>query len=107
VKGKEQSVFRLSKALYGLKQAPRAWNVKLDKSLKKLGFSRCLSEQAVYTRGEGANAVILGVYVDDLIVTGGNPNNVKTFKNEMMTKFEMTDLGLLSYYLGIEVDQRS
>jgi len=107
VKGKEQSVFRLSKALYGLKQAPRAWNVKLDKSLKKLGFSRCLSEQAVYTRGEGANAVILGVYVDDLIVTGGNPNNVKTFKNEMMTEFEMIDMGLLSYYLGIEVDQRS
>jgi len=64
-------------------------------------------EQAVYTRGEGANAVILGVYVDDLIVTGGNPNNVKTFKNEMMTEFEMIDLGLLSYYLGIEVDQRS
>jgi hypothetical protein len=107
VKGKEQYVFRLSKALYGLKQAPRAWNVKLDKSLKKLGFSRCLCDQAVYIRGEGMDSVILGIYVDDLIVTGGNPDSVKNFKNEMMIEFEMTDLGLLSYYLGIEVDQKS
>jgi hypothetical protein len=99
-------VFKLSKALYGLKQAPRAWNVKLDKSLKKFGFSKCLSEQAVYIRGAGTDAVILGVYVDDLIVTGGNLAKVKLFKTEMMTEFEMTDLGLLSYYLGIEVDQR-
>jgi hypothetical protein len=106
VRGKEQYVFRLSKALYGLKQAPRAWNVKLDKSLKKLGFSRCKSEQAVYTRGIGLDAVILGVYVDDLIVTRGNPSKIKSFKEEMMTEFEMTDLGLLSYYLGIEVDQK-
>ena len=74
--------------------------------MKKLGFARCLSEQAVYTRGEGNDAVILGVYVDDLIVTGGNPVKVKNFKEEMMTEFEMTDLGLLSYYLGIEVDQK-
>ena len=106
MKGKEQYVLRLSKALYGLKQAPRAWNTKLDKSLKKLNFRRCLSEQAVYTRGEGSDAIILGVYVDDLIVIGGNPSEIKLFKKEMMTEFEITDLGLLSYYLGIEVDQK-
>jgi hypothetical protein len=106
VKGKEQHVLRLSKALYGLKQAPKAWNVRLDKSLKKLKFSRCISEQAVYTRGVGTNAVIVGVYVDDLIVTVGNPSEIKLFKKEMMTKFEMTDLGLLSYYLSIEVEQK-
>jgi hypothetical protein len=104
VKGKEQHVLKLSKALYGLRQAPRAWNVKLDKSLKKLNFKRCLSEQAVYTRGTGSNTVILGVYVDDLIVTGGNPGEIDLFKRQMMTEFEMTDLGLLSYYLGIEVE---
>jgi hypothetical protein len=65
-----------------------------------------LSEQAVYTRGKGENSVIVGVYVDDLIVTGGNPSEVKLFKNQMMQEFEMTDLGLLNYYLGIEVDQK-
>ena len=106
VKGREQEVFKLSKALYGLKQAPRAWNVKLDNSLKKLGFRRCLSEQAVYTRGTGDSAVILGVYVDDLVVTGSNTEEINLFKKQMMAEFEMTDLGLLSYYLGIEVDQK-
>jgi len=58
----------------------------------------------VYTRGIGSNTVILGVYVDDLIVTGGNPGEIDLFKRQMMTEFEMTDLGLLSYYLGIEVE---
>lgn len=106
VKGKEQHVLKLSKALYGLRQAPRAWNVKLDKSLKKLNFRRCLSEQAVYTRGTRSNTVILGVYVDDLIVTGGNADQISLFKRQMMIEFEMTDLGLLSYYLGIEVEQK-
>jgi len=105
VKGKEQLVYKLSKALYGLKQAPRAWNVKLDNSLKKLKFRKCASEPAVYTRGVGKARVILGVYVDDLIVTGSDPSEIATFKKQMTSEFEMSDLGLLSYYLGIEVKQ--
>jgi len=105
VEGKEQYVLKLSKALYGLRQAPRAWNVRLDRSLKKLKFRRCASEQTVYTRGVGKSAIILGVYVDDLIVTGEDPAEIKEFKEQMTKEFEMSDLGLLSYYLGIEVGQ--
>jgi len=105
VEGKEQYVLKLSKALYGLRQAPRAWNVRLDRSLKKLKFRKCASEQAVYTRGVGKSAIILGVYVDDLIVTGEDPAEIKEFKEQMTKEFEMSDLGLLSYYLGIEVGQ--
>jgi hypothetical protein len=105
VKGKEQMVYKLSEALYGLKQAPRAWNVKLDKSLKKLGFKKCASEAAVYTRGVGKARVILGVYVDDLIVTGSDPSEIAVFKRQMTSEFEMSDLGKLSFYLGIEVEQ--
>lgn len=56
-KGKEKMVLKLSKALYGLRQAPRAWNVKLDKSLKMLGFVKCASEPAMYKRGVGKSAV--------------------------------------------------
>jgi hypothetical protein len=104
-KGKERMVLKLSKALYGLRQAPRAWNIKLDKSLKMLGFSKCASESAVYKRGVGASAVILGVYVDDLIVTGENVLEINKFKRQMTSQFEMSDLGLLSFYLGIEVKQ--
>ena len=92
--------------MYGLRQAPRAWNIRLDKSLKSLKFTKCASELAVYTRGTGKDAVVLGVYFDDLIVTGSNPAEILKFKQEMTTQFEMSDLGLLSFYLGIEVDQQ-
>jgi len=101
VKGKEKHVYKLSKALYGLKQAPRAWNIKLDKSLRKLGFTKCLSEQAVYKRGTGKTTIILGVCVDDLIVTGSEKKEIEAFKKQMTEEFEMSDLGMLSFYLGI------
>ena len=68
----EHKVYKLSKSLYGLKQAPRAWNTRLDRSMKSLGFKKCSQEQAVYTRNNGDEALIVGVYVDDLIVTGSS-----------------------------------
>jgi len=71
-----------------------------------LGFTKCLSEWAVYKRGAGRTAVILGVYVDDLIVTGSEKKEIEAFKKQMTKEFEMSDLGLLSFYLGIEVDQQ-
>lgn len=106
VKSQEHKVYKLSKALYGLRQAPRAWNMRLDRCLKELGLVRCSQEQAVYTRSNGAETLIIGVYVDDLIVTGTSADQVETFKLQMMKEFEMSDLGLLSYYLGIEVNQK-
>ena len=50
--------------------------------------------------------LIVGVYVDHLIVTGSRFENVKNFKNQIKEVFEMSDLGSLSTYLGIEIDQR-
>jgi hypothetical protein len=105
--GKESKVLRLKKALYGLHQAPRAWNAKLDSTLLSLGFQRSPSEHAVYVRGDGSTRLLLGVYVDDLIVTGAELQEIVKFKQEMMNKFRMSDLGLLTYYLGIEVTQSS
>ena len=107
VKGMEDKVYKLSKALYGLRQAPRAWNTRLDKSLKSLNFQKCSQEPAVYMRGDSSNGIIVGVYVDDLIVTGANTEQIGAFKHQMMHEFEMSDLGLLTYYLGIEVEQQS
>lgn len=80
--------------------------MKLDKSMRGLGFTRCSQEQAVYTRSNGLDAVIVGVYVDDLIVTDASKDEIKVFKQQMKNEFEMSDLGLLSYYLGIEVHQK-
>jgi hypothetical protein len=105
IDGMEGKVLRLKKALYGLRQAPRAWNAKLDNTLLSLGFTRSPSEHAVYTRGKDDSRLLLGVYVDDLIVTGGGEQEIARFKREMMTRFKMSDLGLLAYYLGMEVSQ--
>ncbi|XP_076947543.1 uncharacterized protein LOC143619520 [Bidens hawaiensis] len=105
VPGKEDKVYRLYKALYGLRQAPRAWNERLNATLKRLKFKRCPSEQVVYTRTEKNSVTIVGVYVDDLIVTGTSLAIIDKFKAQMKQEFEMSDLGPLSYYLGIKVDQ--
>nr|GEY67742.1 ribonuclease H-like domain, reverse transcriptase, RNA-dependent DNA polymerase [Tanacetum cinerariifolium] len=66
----ENKVYRLVKALYELKQAPRAWNMKLDQTLKSLDFKKCTLEQAIYIRIRKDSMLLVGVYVDDLIVTG-------------------------------------
>ncbi|WVZ71837.1 hypothetical protein U9M48_020372 [Paspalum notatum var. saurae] len=87
VAGEEQKVMRLIKALYGLRQAPRAWYAKLDASLASLGLQHSSSEHAVYTRGEGAHRLIVGVYVDDLIITGGDTTELQQFKEEMKRTF--------------------
>ncbi|WVZ62952.1 hypothetical protein U9M48_012640 [Paspalum notatum var. saurae] len=99
VDGQEHKVLRLRKALYGLRQAPRAWNIKLDESLTRLGFCRCETEHALYTWRAERGQLVVGVYVDDLVVTGASEQDV------MKKLFRMSDLGLLSYYLGIEVEQ--
>ena len=105
VTGKEHKVLKLRKALYGLHQAPRAWNEKLDKTMKSLGFRKSISEPAIYLRRNIKSQLVVGVYVDDLIITGTNCEDIKLFKEEMAAVFKMTDLGLLKYYLGIEVRQ--
>jgi hypothetical protein len=105
IAGESSKVLRLHKALYGLRQAPRAWNIKLDGVLTSLGFERSPSEHAVYMRGIDGERLLLGVYVDDLIVTGSSISAITRFKEDMSTRFSMSDLGLLKLYLGIEVDQ--
>jgi hypothetical protein len=104
--GAEHKVLRLKKALYGLKQAPRAWNMKLDRTLISIGFKKCPLEHAMYKRGSGTKRLLVGVYVDDLLITGANEGEVAKFKTQMKDLFKMSDLGLLSYYLGIEVQQK-
>jgi hypothetical protein len=107
VDGQEDKVLRLDKALYGLRQAPHAWNAKLDETLVALGFSNSVSEHVVYAHGEGASRLLVGVYIDDLIIARNNNIEIASFKQQMSSRFKMSDLGLLSFYLGIEVKQGS
>lgn len=98
-------MLKLKKALYGLRQAPRAWYAKLHISLCELGFTRSDHEHAVYTRRTSNRPLVIGVYVDDLLIAGALDSDIVKFKEEMLQRFRMSDLGLLSYYLGIEVRQ--
>jgi hypothetical protein len=101
----EHKVLKLSKALYGLHQAPRAWNKKFHAKLHVLGYVRSESDHAIYYRGSHTERLVVGVYVDDLVITGSSFSGIKKFKLQMVEMFKMSDLGLLTYYLGIEVKQ--
>lgn len=105
VVGKGDKVLKLRKALYGLRQAPIAWNAKLNQELIALGFVKSRMDHAVYRRSNKGSFLNVGVYVDDLIISGPCVRDIQQFKSEMKRKFSMSDLGLLSYYLGIEVKQ--
>jgi hypothetical protein len=105
--GQEHKVLRLHKALYGLHQAPRAWNLKLDEKLGILSFVKCTADHAIYCRGRKGKRLIVGVYVDELLIIGTSTNSIGRFKQEMAVVFKMSELGLLTYYLGIQVQHSS
>jgi hypothetical protein len=105
IPGKEGKGLSLRKALYSLRQAPHMWNAKLDSMLKGMGFRQNPHEEAIYRWGNGGNALLVGVYVDDLVITDTKDAEVAAFKEEMKATFQMSDLGLLSFYLGIELHQ--
>ena len=107
--GQEDMVYRLQKALYGLKQAPRAWNIKIDSYFLQSGFQRSPSEPSLYVKTEEgtSNFLIACLYVDDLIYMGNSQLMMEDFKKDMMSRFEMTDLGLMRYFLGIQVKQEN
>jgi hypothetical protein len=104
VQEQPDKVCRLKKALYGLKQGPRAWNNTVDSYLIKSGFSRRQNDPTLYTPiDQHGKILIVCLYVDDMIYTGNL--ELTNFKHDMQSEFEMTDLGIMKYFLGIEVDQ--
>ncbi|GAU33196.1 hypothetical protein TSUD_206550 [Trifolium subterraneum] len=103
VDAQKDKVYKLQKALYGLKQAPRAWNKRIDTFLHKEGFVKCSVEFGVYMKGNDvSDAILICLYVDDLLITGSNNNCIEKFKGRLKNEFEMSDLGKLNYFLGLE-----
>ena len=87
MKGKEEYVLKSKKTFCGLKQAPREWNYKLDDTLKSMGLIKSISHQAVCTSSSKEHRLLVGVYVDDLIITGSNSEEIEGFKSSMKTIF--------------------
>ena len=103
VQNNSSLVCHLKKFLYGLKQAPSAWYAKMDSFLLDIGFSRCHSNPNVYTKKVGNHLIILVLYVDDLILTGSDPKLITLVKSSPKQNFEMSYLGHLHYFLGLQV----
>ena len=96
---------RLLKGLYGLKQAPRLWNDAVNATLQHLNFTRCNADPCLYVRKEKSEFVIIALYVDDLILTSNSSDLLSKVKSALKEKYKMTDLGELSWCLGIQVAQ--
>ncbi|KAJ0857667.1 putative RNA-directed DNA polymerase [Helianthus annuus] len=100
---KPDYVCRLHKSLYGLKQAPRAWFTRLSMTLQQLGFSGSKTDPSLFILNRRGTLIYILVYVDDITITGNQPQAVTNIINRLSSSFAVKDLGRLHYFLGIEV----
>jgi hypothetical protein len=102
VEDRKSHVCKLKKALYGLKQAPRAWYGRIDSFLTSLGFTKSKADSNLYFKVMNDELVILLLYVDDLFLTR-EERLITECKKRLALEFEMKHLGLMHYFLGLEV----
>ena len=102
---RELQVCRIKRTLYGLKQAPRAWNTRIDNYFTKLGFTKSEADVNLYHIMVEGKPLIIVLYVDDLILTGDD-QLIKSCKEDLAREFEMKDMGLMHYCIGMEVWQK-
>nr|GEZ20949.1 copia protein [Tanacetum cinerariifolium] len=95
-------VYRLKKALYGLKQAPRAWYDTLSRFLLDNSFSKGAVDPTLFTRKIGKHILLVQIYVDDIIFASTDPKDCDMFSNEMSSKFQMSMMGQMSFFLGLQ-----
>ena len=95
----------MKKALYGLKQAPRAWYSRLDSHLLSNGFVRGGVDNNLYVKNEGSDILVVEIYVDDTIFGCNNVTLSKKFSQLMESEFEMSLLGELNFFLGLQISQ--
>jgi hypothetical protein len=98
-------VCKLKKALYGLKQAPRAWYSRLDKYLQQAGFRKGSAYTNLYIKVSEGNILLIEAYVDDIIFGSDDDRLSLKFAKNMQNEFEMSLLGELSFFLGLQIRQ--
>jgi hypothetical protein len=98
-------VFKLNKALYGLHQAPRAWYETLSQHLMQNGFSRGTIDQTLFTKKVNDDLLLVQIYVDDIIFGSTNVEMCKDFEKLMKSQFEMSAMGVMTFFLGLQVQQ--
>ena len=102
---KTNHVYKLRKALYGLKQAPRAWYERLRDFLLSKGFIMGKVDTTLFTKKIGKDLFVLQIYMDDIIFGSTNQDFGEEFGKMMASEFEMSMIGELSYFLGLQIKQ--
>ncbi|GJU42101.1 retrovirus-related pol polyprotein from transposon TNT 1-94 [Tanacetum coccineum] len=97
-------VYKLKKALYGVKQAPRAWYDMLSSFLISQHFSKGAVDPTLFTRKAGKDLLLVQIYVDDIIFAS-TTTLCNEFANLMTTKFKMSMMGKMSFFLGLQFSQ--
>ena len=96
-------VLRLRKALYGLKQSPREWGRELESQLNDHGFTKPMSDQAIFMKRGLQDRVYLATWVDDLLVIADHMKQVKETKAALKERFSIKDLGEVRMYQGVHI----
>ena len=91
--------------MYGLKEAPIAWYSRLEKNLQQQGFTKGSADRNLYPKIENDKLLIIVVYVDDIIFGSNEESMSQNFASVMQQEFEMSLLGELTYFLGLQVQQ--
>ncbi|GJV02627.1 ribonuclease H-like domain-containing protein [Tanacetum coccineum] len=99
-------VYKVEKALYGLHQAPRAWYETLSTYLLENRFRRGIIDKAFFIKKEKGNILLVQVYVDDIILGSTKKSLCTEFEGLMHKKFQMSSMGELTFFLGLQVMQR-
>ncbi|KAJ9564618.1 hypothetical protein OSB04_000584 [Centaurea solstitialis] len=100
-----EHVYVLDKALYGLKQAPRAWYETLTIYLLESGYKKGTVDPTLFLRRSGNHLTVVQIYVDDIIFASTNPESCTEFEQIMKSRFQMSMMGELTFFLGLQVRQ--
>jgi hypothetical protein len=98
-------VYKFLKALYGLKQAPRVWHAMLKTFLLENGYIMGSIDKTLFTLNHGTDFLLVQIYVDDIIFSGSSHSLVSSFQEMVENEFQMSMMGELTFYLGIQVKQ--
>ncbi|GJW20680.1 retrovirus-related pol polyprotein from transposon TNT 1-94 [Tanacetum coccineum] len=102
---KPNHVYRLKKALYGVKQAPRAWYDRLKAFLIKHDYAMGMVDNTLFTKKKDSNIIIVQIYVDDIIFGSTCQEMCDDFAKIMHDEFEMSMMGELNFFLGLQIKQ--
>ncbi|GJR31923.1 putative ribonuclease H-like domain-containing protein [Tanacetum coccineum] len=101
-----QKVYKVVKALYGLHQAPRAWYATLSTFLLKNGYRRGTIDKTLFLKKEKHDIILVQVYVDDIIFGSTKKSWCDEFEALMKSRFQMSSMGELTFFLGLQVKQK-